>query len=75
MKKLCIFDFDGTLVNTITDVAICFNQALKKFGFKEYPLNDYKDFVGGNLETVVSRLLNKENRNEKNIENVKKAYY
>ena len=33
MKKICIFDFDGTLMNTITDVAICFNKTLEKFGY------------------------------------------
>lgn len=75
MKKLCIFDFDGTLVNTITDVAICFNKALVECGFKEHALEEYKNFVGGNLETVVSRLLDKEDRTEEKIAKVKNVYY
>lgn len=75
MKRLCIFDFDGTLVNTITDVAICFNEALKTCGFKEHPLEQYKNFVGGNLETVVSRLLDEKNKTEENISKVKKIYF
>lgn len=73
--KLCIFDFDGTLVNTIIDVAICFNKALKAYGFKEYNIREYNHLVGGDLETVVSKLLTEENRNEKNIYNVRNYYY
>ena len=75
MKNLCIFDFDGTLVNTITDVAICFNEALRKCGFREHPIEEYKNFVGGNLETVVSKLLDEYDRTDENIEKVKSVYY
>ena len=35
MNKVAIFDFDGTIVDTITDVALSFNAALKENGFGE----------------------------------------
>ena len=77
MKKVCIFDFDGTLVNTITDVAICFNQTLEKFGYNSHPIELYKNFIGGNLETVIGRLL-KYNQTKKvtdeDVKNIKEYY-
>lgn len=33
MKKLIIFDLDGTLLNTIEDIRECLNIALSKYGF------------------------------------------
>ena len=74
MKKLLIFDCDGTLVDTIQDVAICFNGALEHFGFPTYPIQDYGRIVGGNLETIVSRLLPEDARTVENIDNVKTKY-
>ena len=35
MKKLCIFDMDGTLVNTIDTISHFANTALNKFGYEE----------------------------------------
>lgn len=74
MKKICIFDFDGTLVDSITDVAICFNNTLKYFGLKTYPIELYNNFVGGNLDTVITRLLENQDYREVNIEELKKYY-
>ncbi len=74
MKKLVIFDFDGTLVDTITDAGICFNKALDFYGFKTYDLEDYGKVVGGNLETIFSKLLDKKNRTEENIKKLKDKY-
>jgi len=74
MKKLVIFDFDGTLVDTITDVAICFNNALSKHGFPQLNISAVKSAVGGNLEQVVSRLLPEADRTKDNIELVKASY-
>ena len=33
MKKLVIFDLDGTLLNTLEDIRECLNVALEKFGY------------------------------------------
>ena len=74
MRKLLIFDCDGTLVDTLHDVSLCFNMALASSGFPEHPLDAYGGFVGGNLETIVTRLLPVECRNAENIERVKTAY-
>lgn len=74
MTRLAIFDFDGTLVDTITDVALCFNRALDQCGFPKHPLLAFGDFVGGDLETVVSRMLPEGQKTEKNITRVKTVY-
>lgn len=55
--KLVIFDLDGTLVDTIGDVAACFNRALEKHDFPTHAPEKYPSLVGGSLEAVVSRLL------------------
>lgn len=74
MRKLLIFDFDGTLVDTITDVGICFNQALKQNGLPQHPLSSFPKFVGGDLETVVSKMLPPGQATTENITKVKDSY-
>lgn len=55
--KLVIFDLDGTLLDTVEDVADCFNAALLENGFPARTLQDVASLVGGDLETIVGRLL------------------
>lgn len=74
MLKLMIFDFDGTLVDTMTDVALTFNQILLDCGYPTHQVVEYERFVGGNLEQVISRLLPETRRGAEDIDRVKALY-
>ena len=74
MRDLLIFDCDGTLVDTLTDVGRCFNMALAACGFPQHPIAAYGGFVGGNLETVVSKLLPGDMNCQDNVDRVKGIY-
>ena len=41
MKRLAIFDFDGTLVDSVWDVEICFNETLESLGFPTLTHEEY----------------------------------
>ena len=73
MKKLAIFDFDGTLFNTVDDVIINFNVALKANGFPTLTREEYIERLGGNIDEIVSLILNDRNTPE-NIELIKREY-
>lgn len=55
MKKFVIFDLDGTLLNTISDLGNACNYALKKKGFLEHPLSSYNYMVGNGIRKLMER--------------------
>ncbi|MCM1290910.1 MAG: HAD family hydrolase [Prevotella sp.] len=55
MKKLVIFDLDGTLLNTIGDLGASTNYALKQMGYPEHPLSAYKFMVGNGVRKLMER--------------------
>lgn len=73
MKKLAIFDFDGTLFDSVWDVEICFNRTLEIHGFPTLTHEEYLDRLGGNIDQIVSLILKDKNTAE-NIELVKDTY-
>lgn len=56
-----IFDLDGTLLDTINDIAFCTNSVLKKHGFQIYAVKKYNDFVGKGLDWLFEKALKSEN--------------
>ncbi|MDR0207090.1 MAG: HAD family hydrolase [Bacteroidales bacterium] len=60
MIKLVIFDLDGTLLNTINDIAECTNFVLQKHGFPIYEVEAYKNFVGNGVVVLLERVLPKD---------------
>lgn len=75
MTKLCIFDLDGTLTNTIPAISHFGNSALLKFGFPEIPMDRYKLLVGNGRDLLIHRMLEEFDADtEENYVNVGKAY-
>ena len=57
MKKLCIFDLDGTLVNSIEDIAFAVNRGLKLMGLPDHPVSAFNLFVGDGMYKLCERAL------------------
>lgn len=57
MIKLCIFDLDGTVLDTLSAIAYFGNNALKKCGFPEIDEAHYKYFAGDGRLVLVRRML------------------
>lgn len=55
--SLCIFDFDGTLLNTLPTIAHYGNSALKEFGFPEIEEERYKILIGDGRDVLIHRML------------------
>lgn len=55
MKKLIIFDLDGTLLDTIADLGTAVNHALEQKGYQRHPLAVYPYMVGNGVRKLIER--------------------
>ena len=63
--KLMIFDLDGTLLNTLDDLADSANFMLESMGFPTHYTEEYKYFVGNGIPKLIERCLPENARSEK----------
>lgn len=57
MKKLVIFDLDGTLLNTLGDLAASCNYLMEQHGYPTHPLDRYRYLVGNGINKLIERAL------------------
>ena len=55
MKRLIIFDLDGTLLDTLEDLCDATNYALRSEKFPERSLNEVRNFVGNGIRLLIER--------------------
>lgn len=55
MKTTYIFDLDGTLLDTLQDLAAAVNFALRKNGMEEHSIDDIRRFVGNGVRKLIER--------------------
>ena len=67
MKKLVIFDLDGTLLDTIADLAAAANYALQQLGYPTHPVDTIRTYVGNGINKLLERSLPEAERNEENV--------
>lgn len=61
--KLVIFDLDGTLLNTLEDLANSTNFALSKFNYPTRTIDEIRNFVGNGVAKLIERAIPDSNNN------------
>ena len=74
MFKVAIFDLDGTLLNTLEDLANACNHALNKFSFPTHNVEEYKKFIGNGIYKLVERALPNNKKDKETVEKVLKTF-
>ena len=55
--KTYIFDLDGTLLDTLGDLAVSVNFALRTYGMPEHSIDDVRQFVGNGVRKLMERAI------------------
>lgn len=71
--ELIIFDLDGTILDTLDDLACSLNYALEQNGYPQRTREEVRSFVGNGLKNLVSRATNGEEV-EKVLKDLKAHY-
>ena len=69
--KAVIFDLDGTLFDSIEDIADANNKMLQEFGYPIHSLKDYVGWIGNGARTLVEASLPPEKRNSDTLNYLK----
>ena len=60
MKRTVIFDLDGTILDTLTDLTDAVNFALSSFGFPPRRSEEVCSFVGNGIRKLIERAIGRE---------------
>lgn len=74
MIKLVIFDLDGTLLNTIADLAKSTNYALAQNGFPTHEVEAYNFFVGNGINKLFERALPEGQKTTENVLKIRETF-
>lgn len=72
--KTIIFDLDGTLLNTLDDLADAANHTMEQMGYPTHSLESYRYFVGNGVPKLLERCLPEDKRTEENILTARKLF-
>lgn len=73
--KAVLFDLDGTLTNTLTDIANAMNRALRLHGLAEYPVDAYRYLVGDGAKKLAERAVGDQQALRAAVQADYQAYY
>ena len=57
MYRAVIFDLDGTLLNTLDDLAAAANRTMASQGYPTHPVDAYRRFVGDGSAKLIERAM------------------
>ncbi len=66
--KAVIFDLDGTLLDSLEDIAVSMNSVLIRSGFPPHPVASYRGFIGEGIGNLVKRVLPEGHRDDSTLQ-------
>lgn len=75
MYKAILFDLDGTLTNTLEDIAAAMNRALRLHGLPEWPVEAYRYLVGDGAKVLSERCVRERQELAPAVRQTYQAYY
>ena len=72
--RAVLFDLDGTLLDTLDDLAASANRVLRANGFPDHPRDAYRYFIGDGARNLVIRMLPEDRREDGMIEKCLQAF-
>lgn len=73
--KAVFFDMDGTIVNSLNDLAVSTNYALKKNGYDEKPIENYADYQGNGVYVMIERALSPVTVSSEELSNLRNDFF
>lgn len=70
MYKLAVFDLDGTLADSLRDLAEAVNIGLESFGYPTHRLEEYRYFVGNGAAKLCERALPEDRRSDADVKSL-----
>ncbi len=71
--RAILFDLDGTLLDTLADIANAANAALRRLGLPTHSIDKYRYFVGDGAGCLAQRVLGQAGRDEKMLERCRQS--
>lgn len=75
MIRAVLFDLDGTLTNTLEDIADAMNRALRLHGLPEWPVDAYRYLVGDGAKKLAERAVRDRQELALSVQKEYQAYY
>ena len=75
MYKAVLFDLDGTLTNTLTDIAEAMNRALRMYDLPPWPVEDYRYLVGNGAKVLAQRCVLDRRELAQSVQEAYQAWY
>ncbi len=60
----CVFDLDGTLVNSLGDLASCCNETLSLYELPTHTVDEYRYFVGSGIKNLIKKSMGDKSNDE-----------
>ena len=74
MNKVCIFDLDGTLIDSLKDLATAGNYLMEQLGYPTHPIDAYKLFVGSGIKNLILRAVPERSLDEAQLNKAMELY-